>query len=92
MNDDSTGLGWEDPSVSRTGYDWDAIAQMLRAEPMRWRKIFEHGPLSTANSVRQGGVKVLRRDLGFEFKSRNNTGPPDRTCTFYIRFNPEKVK
>jgi hypothetical protein len=85
----STGIGWERPSPSRHGYDWDTIAAQLKARPGEWMKIFEEGPTSVANGIRQGHVKQLMRADGFETTTRNNkkaTETSPKTCDLFIRY------
>jgi|SRR5262245_4715879 len=79
-----------DPPV-RYRYDWTAIAEKLRAHPMEWALIFTEGPTSTVNAVRQGKVKTIHPDLGFEVMTANNTRVSPRTCDFYLRWNPDEV-
>src|SRR5262245_65624582 len=80
--------GCDPPSKSM--YDWDAISRQLRANPMKWAKIFERDRTSIVNAIRQGGVTALHPDLGFEVKTRNNLREPERVCSLYLRFNPRK--
>ena len=85
----ATGIGWERPSPSRHGYDWDSIAAQLKARPGEWLKIFEDGPTSVVNGIRNGNVKALRPVDGFESTTRNNKkaepGKP-KTCDLYLRY------
>jgi hypothetical protein len=85
----STGIGWERPSPSRHGYDWTGIAAQLKARPGEWLKIFEDGPTSIVNGIRQGNVKALRPSDGFEVTTRHNqraeAGQP-KTCDLYLRY------
>jgi hypothetical protein len=87
--DDVSSVVWESPN--RTRYDWQAIAEQLMSEPMKWGKVFDKGPTSTVNAVRQGNVKHVRPQDGFEVRTTNNVREPARLCTFYLRFNPAKV-
>lgn len=77
----------EDPP-ERTRYDWAAIAAQLRMEPGQWYKVFEDGPASTANAVRQGSIAAVKPEDGYETMTRNNTRAPRRTCTLYMRWMP----
>jgi hypothetical protein len=86
-----SGVVWESPPLmSRNRFDWDVIANALRSEPMEWGKVFEEDRTSVVNAIRQGAVKALRPDLGFEVRTRNNVREPVRTCTLYMRYNPDK--
>lgn len=88
----AVGVAWEaPPSVDRP--DWALLAEELRAHPMEWQKVYEHGRESWANAISRGRIRPLRAELGFEFRTTNNQriyGKP-RTCTLYLRFNPDKV-
>lgn len=89
MSEKLTGLGWEQPSPSRHGYDWDTIAAALRKRPGEWLKVFEHGPTSIANGIRQGNVRQLRPDDGFEVTTRNNfraSTTDVKRCDMYLRY------
>jgi hypothetical protein len=87
---------FEEPPPRRTQrYDWDAIAKQLRRKPMRWAKVFDKDKTSIATAIRIDGIKALRADKGFEVTTSNNDrGNPEedipRTCTMYLRYNPEK--
>lgn len=83
-------LSWEDPPPVRRKYDWDAIAAQLESRPGKWAKVFERGPTSTVNAIRQDSVRALTSFRGFEIKTSNNVREPDRTCTLYLRYNPDK--
>lgn len=58
---------------------------------MEWLKVFEHDRASLATAVRIGHVAAVRPDLGFEMTTADNTREPPRTCTLYLRFNPDRV-
>jgi hypothetical protein len=81
--------GWEQPSSKEVIYDWESIAEQLRSRPGEWAKIFDWDRTSVANAVRQGSVKALRPDDGFETRTRNNTRAPVRMCTLFMRYNPK---
>jgi hypothetical protein len=87
-----TAVTWEDPPPPRKRYDWDSIAQQLRERPGEWAKIFDYDRTSLAVAIRTHGIKALDPDLGFEVRTANNVRGTPRTCTMYLRFNPEKVK
>lgn len=89
------GMTWETPPPS-TRYDWAAIARELRAHPGDWLKVFDEGPVSAVNAIRQSSVAALtpiRRlretHAGFEVRTRNNVSGPPRICTLYLRWMPE---
>lgn len=82
-------LVWEDPPM-RHNYDWRAIADRLRENPMSWAVIFRQDRTSLVTALRQGSINALHPDLGFEIRTSNNVKEP-RTCTLHMRFNPDKV-
>lgn len=86
---------WENPPPARHGYDWADIARQLREHPSQWLKIFDDGPVSLVNAIRQESVSALtpttRPGLargGFEVRTRNNKVGPPRTCSLYLRWVP----
>lgn len=89
---------WETPSPgTRSGYDWASLAQQLRERPNAWLRVFEQGPVSVANSIRQGEIRALtpvhrtgRTTHGFEVRTRNNRRTTPRTCSLYLRYVPEE--
>lgn len=89
---------WEQPPVgTRSGYDWTEIARQLRSRPNEWLRIFEMGPTSIANSIRQGEIRALtpvhrhgRTNGGFEVRTRNNQRGAPRRCSLYLRYVPEE--
>lgn len=82
---------WEPPPVStRTRYDWAAIADHLRSRPNEWANIFHNDRTSLVNAIRQGAVKPLALDLGFEIRTRNNVRAPIRKCSLYMRYVSEE--
>jgi hypothetical protein len=91
----STGIGWEQPSPSRHGYDWDVISTELRRNPGQWMKIFTDGPTSVVNGIRNGNVRQLRPEDGFESTTRNNkraTEDSVKTCDLFLRYVPKRGK
>lgn len=78
------------PRRSNQQYDWPKIAEDLIAHPMEWGKVFEEGKVSTVNALRQGSIRILSPELGFEIRTRNNVRGPIRTCQLWMRYNPEK--
>ena len=87
-------VSWELPPLSeaeeRVRYDWTKIAAQLRRRPGEWAKIFEDDRTSVVNAIRQGAVKSLHPDSGFEVRTRNNVRRPVRKCSLYLRYVPEK--
>lgn len=90
MSKDLNELGaeaWTEPEpVLRR--DWSAIADHLRRKPGEWLMVFREGPTSTANAIRQGDVKALLPEDGFQVTTRNNVSKPHRRCSLYLRYVP----
>jgi hypothetical protein len=84
-------VSWEEPPSNESRYDWDAIATQLRQRPGEWAKIFEHDRTSLATAIRINGIKALPASE-FEVRTRNNKRGEVRTCTMYLRYNPNKGK
>jgi hypothetical protein len=84
-------LVWETPP-SPVPYNWQSIARQLKAHPMAWAKVDDGVKLSTINALRQGSIRALHKDLGFEVRTRNNTRHAPRTATLYLRWNPDTVR
>ena len=85
------GLQFESPPPTRAeqhGYDWDAIAEQLRKNPMEWATVFRSDRTSLATAIRNGGIKALLPSKGFEVTTRNNKRTDPRTCTLFLRYNP----
>jgi hypothetical protein len=89
-------MQWETPPRPSHGYDWADIARDLRANPNRWLKVFEAGPVSIVNAIRQASITALqpihrpgRDGYGFEVKTYNNSLERPRTCTLYLRWVPD---
>jgi hypothetical protein len=60
-------------------------------------RVFELGPTSLANSIRQSEIRSLtpvRRKgdttTGFEIKTRNNQRGTPRRCSMYLRYVQEE--
>lgn len=79
------------PPEKRGRYDWSAISEELRAHPREWAMIFEKDKTSIANAVRYGFVGSMHPALGFEYRTANNVRYPERVCTLYARYDPDKA-
>lgn len=84
----------EDPPPKRSTYDWEGIAEQLRAEPGEWFKVFERGRISVVNAIRNDSIAALPRSE-FEVQTRNNIREdPEfdgaRTCSLYLRYIGEE--
>lgn len=71
-------------------HNWDAVAEGLRSTPNEWGVVAEVIKSSTVNAIRQGSVRALAPELGFEIRTRNNVREPERTCQLWMRYNPSK--
>lgn len=84
---------WEDPPDRRTRYDWSSIAKALHRRPGKWAKVFERDRASLVVALRQGSIRALHPDKGFEFRSSNGTrDEKPRMCTLHARYVPENDK
>ena len=79
------------PDRIKVRYDWERIADSLREYPGEWLRIFTDGRTSTKNAVVQGAIRAVRPALGFEVRTTDNTRGSPRTCTMWMRWNPDKV-
>lgn len=90
MADPKASVVWEEPPPERSKrYDWVKIAGKLRKRPGEWAKIFDEDRASFATTIRNGGIKALQPDDGFEVRTANNVRGEPRTCTMYLRWNPD---
>lgn len=78
------------PRRNNQRYDWAQIARELRAKPGEWGVVAEVIKMSTVTALRQGSIRVLAPELGFEIETRNNVREPIRTCQLWMRYNPDK--
>lgn len=85
-------MRWEEPPMAGE-YDWSEISAQLRSRPNDWLLVFEDGPVSVVNAIRQEKVSLLtpihRRPgdgSGFQVRTRNNTNTRPRRCTMYLRY------
>lgn len=86
------GMSWESPPPTGHGYDWAVIARQLQSRPNEWLKVFDDGPLSIVNAIRQAQIAALRPAFrpgeqdGVQVRTRNNKPGPPRTATMYLRW------
>lgn len=87
------GMAWEAPPPPAGGpIDWEAVARTLQLNPGEWLRVFEEGPVSVANAIRQQEVAALRPrhrrggESGFEVRTRNNKPGPPKVCSLYLRW------
>jgi hypothetical protein len=83
------GVAWEAPPDHRDKVRWPEVAAELRAHPMEWLKVFENGRTTAKEAVSQGHVPSVHPMLGFETKTTDNTRGTPRTCTLFMRYNPD---
>lgn len=83
-------LVWEQPPEKRDQkYNWSQIAAQLKARPGEWARVFAYDRTSIVNAIRQGAVRPLDPQLGFEVRTRNNVRSPVRMCSLFMRYNPD---
>ena len=86
-------ISWEDPPRARRDMnDWPSLARKLRTRPGQWAKVWDDGPISVVNAIRQGGIVALAPEKGFQARTRNNHVNEDgsRSCTLYLRYVPNE--
>lgn len=87
----SAEMTWSDPPPRRTtSYDWPTVAGQLRMNPMEWLKVFDKDRTSIVVAIRNGGITALAPDKGFEVRTANNKRDKPRTCSLWVRYNPDK--
>jgi hypothetical protein len=81
---------WEDPPPdSRRRYDWVMIREKLEAKPGEWAKVFENDRTSIATALKSGSIRSMAPSTGIEVRTTNNTRGHPRTCTLFLRYNPQ---
>jgi hypothetical protein len=86
----SVGLKFDEPPPQRVPrYDWQAIAKKARRRQGKWYKVFEKDRVSLVVAIRNNDIKALRKSKGYEVRTANNTRTKPRTCTLWVRYNPE---
>jgi hypothetical protein len=81
-------LEFIDPPGRRTRYNWESIANQLRAQPNEWALIFQGDRVSVVNAIRQGGIGPVHPGIGFQVRTANNVRGEIRTCDLYMRYVP----
>lgn len=100
MTDPKSAVVFEEPPKAQRAspYDWEAIAKKLRRKPGSWAKVFDRDRVTRVTAIRNQDVAALRRDKGFEVRTRNNiretdeSGKEVRYCTLYLRYVKENDK
>lgn len=88
--DPGRGFG-EPPPTSHGKYDWAVVEAECRAKPNEWYHVFEQDRRTIATAVRQGSVRRLSAERGFEVLTRNNkTNVEPQVCDLWIRYVPSK--
>ena len=90
------------PTTTRSGnFDWDSVAEQLRAKPGEWALVFEDGRYTLVTSMSGGSVSafrikpsVMERDPRFEYMTTNNHWGDDgrRRCDLWMRYVDPKRK
>jgi len=68
------------------------IAAKLKTQPGEWAKVFDTDKTSIVNAIRQGNVKAIRPEDGFQIRTTNNVRRPVRTCSLYMRYVPASAE
>lgn len=71
----------------RTKWDWGSVAAAVQQADGDWVKIDSGEPMlvSIVYALKRGNMTAIDPDL-YEFTTRDNTLPPSRTCTLYMRY------
>lgn len=81
----------EPPPTSHGKYDWAVVEAECRAHPGEWYHVFEQDLKTIATAVRQGSVRRLAKERGFEVLTRNNkTNVTPPVCDLWVRYVPSK--
>ena len=86
----ANGVAWEPPPDNPDKPDWEGVAKELKRHPMEWMKVYTNNLTSWYTAVHTGHIAVVHPDKGFETSTTDNTRDTPRTCTLYMRFNPER--
>lgn len=89
QSEDSVKFDQPMPRRRNQRYNWSKIADDLRANPGEWGVVLDVVKVSTVNALRQGSVRILAPELGFEVQTRRNVREPIRTCQLWMRYNPD---
>jgi hypothetical protein len=82
------------PEPRHGKYDWAAWAEFARKHSPKWVPVFEHDKLSLVNQIRNGDVRALRKEKGFEVTTRHNqkvnvNGRVRPYCAMWLRYVPD---
>lgn len=93
MTEKKSEVTWESPPpIGQGRYDWAVIAEKLKTQPGEWAKVFDEDKTSIVNAIRQGKIRVIRAELGFQVRTANNVRRPVRTCSLYLRYMPDRAE
>ena len=72
---------------SRSKWDWESVARAVQQADGEWVKIDPGEPtlVSTVYALKRGNMRAIDPAL-YDFTTRDNTLPPSRTCTLYMRY------
>lgn len=79
----------EPPDDPRTKYDWAGLARLARRVSPKWVLVFEEDRASLVVAINQGGIVALKPEKGFKTKTANNTKETPRTCSLWVRYDPD---
>jgi hypothetical protein len=88
----SKGVKWDDPPPTGPRYDWPAISRRLRRRPGEWLLVFEKDKTSITTAIRGGRIRSMHPSNGIEVRTANNTRDYPRTCSLWLRYNPDNDK
>jgi len=76
----------------KSKWDWGAVALAVEQADGDWVKIDPGEPMlvSTVYALKRGNMTAINPDL-YDFTTRDNTLPPSRTCTLYMRLKDGKT-
>jgi hypothetical protein len=84
---------FEEPPPRRVPrYDWAKIREQLVAHPNQWARVFEDDLTSLVTAIRMQGIVAMRADRGIEVRTTNNVREPERRCSLWARYCPDKDK
>lgn len=74
-------------------YDWEAIAEELRADPNEWHLVFTQDRHSLVIAINKGNIAAFNKSNEFHVKTRanaNRNGDGPRMCDLYMQYVPNK--
>lgn len=73
----------------KEGEKWVPVVEMLKERPGKWALILTQARVAIPNAIRNQSIKALRKDAGFEVRTRNESSESgSRLADVYLRYNP----